>query len=193
MRAYPILACVRVSPSERNHRRLSFLRTSANSFPDVLSSSVETYFTSDNSIPCCGACPIKTYGFHVRPHLNTSLPHAPSDQFRTGTAFLLVCDQVGLVLGRYVQVLLPDFVVGFHALSPRVASRTPTLFLCTSACCFHVSRVDSIAVATAARCAWSVLLPAVDYVFCSWVLGSLPLAVSFLLISRCRCHFDSTE
>ena len=65
------------------------------------------------------------------------------------------------------------------------------------ACCFHVLRADSIAVATAVtpstRCAWSVLLPAVGYVLLflgSWVPS---LAVSFLLISRCRCHFSSTE
>ena len=132
-----------------------------------------------------------------------SLPHAPSDQFRPETAFLLVCDGG---LGRYVQVLLRDFVVGFHAL-PLVLQ--PTLFLCTSACCFHVLRADSIAVATAvtpsARCAWSVFLPAVGYALLflgSWVpslavsvlgfLGPFP-GCFFLLFSRCRCHFDSTE
>ena len=111
---------------------------------------------------------------------------APSDQFRTETAFLLVCDG-----DRYVQVLLPDVVVGFHAWSPRVASDSNLLvvLVLVPACCFYVSRADSIAVAAvtpSARCAWSVLLPAVGYallflgswvpslaVFCSWVLGSL--------------------
>ena len=87
-----------------------------------------------------------------RRHLSNSLPHAPSDQ---------------LWPGRYIHVLLRDFVVSFHALSPRVASCTPTLFLSTSASCFHVLRADSIAVVNAvtpsARCAWSVLLPAVGY------------------------------
>ena len=52
-------------------------------------------------------------------------------------------------------------------------------------------RADSIAVVTAvtasARCAWNVSLPAVGYALLflgSWVPS---LAVSFLLISRCRC------
>ena len=41
-----------------------------------------------------------------RPHLGHPLPLAPSDQFRTETAFLLVCDGdlAGLILGKQVQV-----------------------------------------------------------------------------------------
>ena len=72
----------------------------------------------------------------LRPHLGTSLPLAPSDQFRTETAFLLVCDGdlVGLVLGRHVQILFSS------AHPPRVAStccaRTASHL---SACCWHCS------------------------------------------------------
>ena len=94
-------------------------------------------------------------------------------------------------------------VVGFHALSLRVASDSNLLvvLVLVPACCFHVSRVDSIAVAAAvtpsARCALSVLLLAVGYAllflgswvpslafFCSGVLGSLPWLFLFF-----RCHF----
>ena len=37
------IVCTRVSSSGRNHRRLSFLRTSVNSFPDTFSSSVSQW------------------------------------------------------------------------------------------------------------------------------------------------------
>ena len=95
--------------------------------------------------------------------LGNSLPLAPSDHFRTETAFLLVCDddQVGLV-----QVLLPDSITGFHAL-----------------------RADSTALTPFARCAWRALL----LFACGWhcsclsrVLGSQSLAV--LLSSRPLWH-----
>ena len=56
-------------------------------------------------------------------HLGNSLP-------RTETASLWshVDDHIRLVLGRYVQVLLPDFVVGFH-----------TFLRVLLACCWHCS------------------------------------------------------
>ena len=75
--------------------------------------------------------------------------------------------------------------VGFHALSPRVTacSNLVLAVVLVPACCFRVLRADGIAVATAAtnsaRCAWSVLLPAVGYALLflgSWVPS---LAVSF--------------
>ena len=59
-----------------------------------------------------------------RPHLGNSLPLAPSDQFPTETDSLLICDgdRVGLVLGRHVQVCLPNV---FSTSCERTASLSP--------------------------------------------------------------------
>ena len=95
---------------------------------------------------CCHACSVRqrtghrdlAHSFQIiqttrsrsstgrrHPRLGNSLP-------RTETASLLVRvdDHVRLVLGRYVEVLLPDFVVGFHA-----------FLRVLLACCWHCSSV----------------------------------------------------
>ena len=56
MRAYSIVACV--STSGRNYRRLPFLRTSINFFPDILSSSVCPRSRTRSSP--CSFCPGRT-------------------------------------------------------------------------------------------------------------------------------------
>ena len=108
-----------------------------------------------------------------------SLPHAPSDQFRPETAFLLVCDGG---LGRYVQVLLRDFVVGFHAL-PLVLQPCPcssALQLVASTCYARIASLSPLLSPPphVARGVFSCLLLAM--LFCSWVLGSLPWLFLFL-------------
>ena len=127
-----------------------------NFFPDVLSSS-------------------------VRPHLNNSLPHAPSDQFRTETAFLLVCDGG---LGRSVQVLLQDIVVGsthcLHVLPLVLQPCFSALELVASTCYARIASLSPLLSPPprVARGVFSCLQLAMF--FCSWVLGSLPWLFSVL-------------
>ena len=76
-----------------------------------------------------------------RPHLGNSLPLAPSDQFRTETVLLLVCDGdlVGLVLGRHVQVGLPSHVLRADSIALTPPARCAWRSSHLSACCWHCS------------------------------------------------------
>ena len=99
-----------------------------------------------------------------RPHFGHSMPLAPSDHFRTETAFVLVCDGdlVGLVLGGHVQMLFSP--ARTCVLPPHVARRQHRS---------HSLRALRVEI-------FAVVRPLLALFFLSWVLGSQPWLFFFM-------------